>query len=170
MKSKSIAIALLAATTTIGYSATSFAEICYGVGGSLTTENVTSSLQIGDMSLTLNDNSGNQVFSETGSLVGNITGANATGATFLYHKARFPQGDSFRTEGDKAQIIGAPLAFEGDGAPCAFPIIEKITEISKGTGIFKSVTRIDVTAHGTVSACSFNNENSFELVGQLCVE
>jgi len=169
MKSKSLAIALLAATTTLGYSTTSFAEICYDVGGFLTTENVTSSLQIGNVSLTLSDDSG-QVFSETGSLVGNITDANTTGATFLYHKARFPQGDSFRTEGDVAQIIGGPIAFEENGTPCAFPILEKITEISKGTGIFKNVTHVDVTANGTVSACSFNNENAFELIGKLCVE
>jgi len=170
MKSKGIAIALLAATAAIGYSSTSFAEMCYGVDGSLTTENVTDSIQIGNINLTLTDTSGSQVFSETGSLVGNITGATATGATFLYHQARFPQGNSFRTEGDVAQIVGYPLAFEEDGTPCAFPILEKITEISKGTGMFKNVTHIEVTAQGTVSACSFNNENSFELVGRLCVE
>ena len=169
MKSKVIGIALLAATTSIGYSATSFAEMCYTVGGSLTTENVTPSLQMGNISLTLSDDSGEEVFSETGSLVGNITGTDEWGKTFLYHKARFPQGDSFRTEGDVATITEF-LDFDEQGMPCAFGIIEKITDIPKGTNFFKNVTNVDVTATGTVSNCPGLNENFFELSGELCVK
>jgi len=168
MKSKGIAIALFAAATTVGYSATSSADICYNVEGSLTTENVTSTLQIGNVSLTLSDQSGSQVFSETGSLVGNITGADGPGTTFLSHKARFPQGDSFITEGDVAQITGI-LDFDENG-PCAFTIYEQITDIAKGTRFFKNVTSVNVTALGSVSNCPGLNENSFDLTGEICVE
>ena len=101
MKSKVVAITLLASTTMIGYSSTSFAETCYEAGGSVTTENVTSNLQIGNISLTLSDE-GNVVFDETGSLVGNITGTDGYGRTLLSHKARFSQGDSFVTNDDTA--------------------------------------------------------------------
>lgn len=169
MKSKGIAIALLAATAAIGYSTTSFAEeICYTVGGSLTTENTTPTIQMGSMTLTLSDESG-EVFSETGSLVGNITGGDASiGQSVLSHKARFAQGDSFRTDGDIAQIV-ALLEFDGS-VPCGFSVVETITDIPKGTGLFKNVTSVNVTAIGTVYNCPGINENSFELVGELCVE
>jgi len=169
MKSKVIAITLLASSTLIGYSTTSFAEeICYSVGGSLTTENITPTLQLGNMTLTLSDETG-EVFSETGSLVGNITGGDASfGQSVLSHKARFPQGDSFVTDGDFAQITNV-LAFDG-GVPCGFDIFERITDISKGTGFFRNVTSVDVTALGTVYNCPGINENSFGLTGILCVE
>ena len=168
MKSKIIAIALCAATTSIGYSASSFAETCYDVTGSVNTENVTSALQIGSMNLNLSDNSG-LVFSESGSLVGNITGTEDYGKTILSHKARFSQGDSFVTEGDVAQITGV-LDLDPNGMPCAFSVFEQITNIARGTNLFKNVTSINVTAVGSVSNCPHLNANSFELGGVLCVE
>ena len=168
MKSKVIAIALLASSTMVGFSGISLAEeICYNVGGSLTTENVTPTLQIGNVTLTLSDETG-EVFSETGSLVGNITGADGFVKTFLSHKARFPQGDSFVTDGDEAQVTGV-LAVD-DGLPCGVSIYETITDIPKGTRLFKNVTRVNVIALGAVYNCPFLNENSFELSGELCVE
>ena len=168
MKSKVVAITLLASTTMIGYSSTSFANTCYEVSGSVYTENVTSSLQIGNMSLTLSDNSG-PVFTETGSLVGNITGATGPATTILSHKARFPQGDSFVTEGDVAQLTGI-LDVDADYVPCASSVYEKLTNIAKGTRFFKNVTSVDVTAIGSVSNCPNLNQNSFQLSGTLCVE
>ena len=168
MKSRFIVITLLA-TTTIGYSLSSFAEVCYDVSGTVTTENITPTLQIGSIDYTLHNDT-QMVFSESGSLVGNITSSDATfGTTILNHKARFPQGDSFRTNGDVAQIVGIAGA-EDDGTFCAFNIFEKITEIPKGTGIFKNVTSVEVIGQGTVSNCSYFNENFFTLSGTLCVE
>jgi hypothetical protein len=166
---KYVAITLLASSTMIGYSATSFAEeICYSVGGSLTTENITPTLQMGNMTLTLSDENGG-VFRETGSLVGNITGGEAAlGQSVLSHKARFPQGDSFVTDGDVAQVWEV-LVFD-EGVPCAFTIYEQITDIAKGTKFFKNVTSVNVTAQGTVYNCPGMNENSFDLSGELCVE
>ena len=171
MKSKIFAIALVASGTAVGYSNLSIAdEICYDVGGSLTTENITPALQLGNMTLTLSHGATGEVFSETGSLVGNITDDSQAGfgRTVLSHKARFPQGDSFVTDGDVAQIVGL-IAFD-NGVPCGFAIDEKITDIPKGTGLFKNVTSVDVTALGTVYNCPGVNENSFELSGTLCVE
>ena len=170
MKSKVAAITLLASTTMIGYSSTSFAETCYKAGGSVTTENVTSTLQIGNISLTLSDE-GNVVFDETGSLVGNITGADSFGATLLSHKARFPQGDSFVTNGDKAELV-FPYVRDTleDGTPCSFWIHETISNLAKGTRFFKDVTSSEIFADGYISNCPNENENYFVLSGQLCVE
>jgi hypothetical protein len=173
MKSKVIAIALFASTTMMGYPITSLAQTCYEVGGTVSTENVTSTLQIGDMSLELNDDSG-PVFSETGSLVGNITGSDAFLRTLLSHKARFPQGDSFVTNDDTAAPdfqYGNPVRdVDGAGNPCSYWITENISDIAKGTGLFKNVTSVSVTAAGYISNCPDENVNSFELSGTLCVE
>jgi len=171
MKSKVVAIILFASTTMIGFSNTSFAETCYDVGGTVTTENVTSTLQIGNIDLTLSDDSGSTVFSETGSLVGNITGADSFGATLLSHKARFPQGDSFVTNGDKAELV-FPYVRDTleDGTPCSFWIHETISNLAKGTRFFKDVTSSEIFADGYISNCPNENENYFVLSGQLCVE
>jgi hypothetical protein len=170
MKSKVAAITLLVSTTMVGYSTTLFAETCYDASGSVTTENITSTLQMGNISLTLSD-SGSPVFSETGSLVGNITGADSFGATLLSHKARFPQGDSFVTSGDKAELA-FPYVLDTleDGTPCSFWIHETISNIAKGTRFFKNVTSGEIFADGYISNCPNENENHFELSGQLCVE
>ena len=172
MKSKVVAITLLASTTMIGYSSTSFAETCYEASGSVTTENVTSTLQIGNISLTLSDK-GNVVFDETGSLGGNITGADGFFTTFLSHKARFPQGDSFVTNDDTAVPdfqYGNPVRTVVDGVACSYWIKETISDIAKGTRLFKNVTSVNVIAVGYISNCPSENENHFELSGPLCVE
>jgi hypothetical protein len=170
MKSKVAAITLLVSTIMIGYSTTPFAQTCYDASGSVTTENITSALQIGNISLTLGDPD-NPVFSETGSLVGNITGAEGLLTTLLSHKARFPQGDSFVTSGDKAKLA-PPYVRDSleDGTPCSFWIHETISNIAKGTRFFKNVTSGEIFADGYISNCPNENENHFELSGQLCVE
>jgi|GEM_PF-1505252 len=171
MKSKIVAITLLASTAIIGYSNTLFAEACYDAGGTVTTENVTSTLQIGNISLTLNDLDGGMVFSETGTLVGNITGTDSFGATLLSHKARFPQGNSFVTNDDRAELV-FPYVRDSleDGTPCSFWIHETISNIAKGTRFFSNVTSAEVFADGYISNCPHDNENYFELSGTLCVE
>lgn len=174
MKTKIIAMALLTTSTMIGYSATSYAETCYEASGSVATENITPTLQLGNMSLTLSDDSG-AVFSETGSLAGNITGSDGYFTTFLSHKARFPKGKSFVTNDDVAvpdfQYGGNPVRnVDGNGDACSFWIRETISDIAKGTRFFKNVTSVNVVAEGYISNCPGENENSFELSGTLCVE
>jgi hypothetical protein len=156
----------------IGYSTTSFAETCYEASGSVTTENITSTLQMGNISLTLSGD-GSPVFSETGSLVGNITGAEGMFTTLLSHKARFPQGDSFVTNDDTAVPdfqYGNPVRRYENGVACSYWISETISDIAKGTRLFKDVTSVEVFADGYVSNCPGENENYFDLSGTLCVE
>ena len=110
-----------------------------------------------------------------GSLVGNITGADGFFTTFLSHKARFPQGDSFVTNDDTAvpdfQYGGNPVrAEDGNGNACSYWILETISDIAKGTRLFKNVTSVNVVAVGYISNCPSENENHFELSGPLCVE
>ena len=175
MKSKGAVIALLASLTAIGHSGSAFAEVCYEAGGTVTTENITSTLQMGSINLTLSEY-GSTIFDEQGSLVGNITGAEGPGTVILSHKARFPQGDSFVTNGDKAIVVGLrtdedgyPLVDE-DGIPCSFLILETISEIAKGTRLFKNVTGVNIIANGYISNCPTENQNYFELSGELCVD
>jgi hypothetical protein len=176
MKSKVAAIALLASTTMSGYSINALAQTCYDASGSVSTENVTPTLQIGNVSLELNDqDDGSRVFIENGSLVGHITGSDGYFTTFLSHKARFPQGNSFVTNDDTAvpdfQYAGNPVrALDGNGEPCSFWIIETISDIAKGTRFFKNVTSVNVIAEGYISSCPGENQNYFELSGELCVE
>ena len=170
MKSKVSAITLLASITMTVYSNTSFAETCYDASGIVTTQNITSTLQIGNISLTLS-NSGSSVFTETGSLVGNITGTDGFGRTLLSHKARFSQGDSFVTNDDTAELVYPYVRSTlEDGTPCSFWIHETINNIAKGTRFFKDVISSEVYADGYISNCPSDNQNYFELSGQICVE
>ena len=185
MKSKVVAITLLASSAITGYSNTLFAgaEDCvnvgstpYTAGGTVTTENVTPNLQMGNIHLTLSESNGT-AFDKTGSLVGNITGAESPYVTLLSHTARFPKGNSFVSSGDKAQVIGVRLyddsgnlLLDENGDPCSFLIHESITEIARGTGFFKKVTEIQVFADGYVSNCPSENKNYFDISGHLCVE
>ena len=171
MKLKVVALTLLASTAITGYANTALAETCYTAGGSVTTENVTTTLQMGNMSLMLSNSDDVMVFSESGSLVGNITGADGYGATLLSHKARFAQGDSFVTNGDKAVLVFPYIRdYLENGTPCSFFIEETISNIELGTRFFKNVTSVRVTANGHISNCPNDNENYFELSGTLCVE
>jgi len=181
MKSKALAISLLAVTTITGYSNTSFAEqacleveegiTAYSVEGRITTENITDTLQIGNINLTVHNGDGEVVFTESGSLAGNITGTDSYGATLLSHVARFPKGNSFVTNGDRA-VLTYPFvrATLEDGTPCSFWIQETISNISLGTRFFRQFTGIEVIADGHVSNCSGDNENHFVLSGCLYAE
>ena len=149
--------------------------ICYTVSGSVTTENITSTLQIGNINLMLG--SDGEFFSKTGSIVGNITGANDIGSTFLSHVARFSMGDSFNTTGDIAELAfpesndyNPVRLFDEYGKPCSFYIHETISNIPHGTGFFRNITSIEMFADGYVSSCPGGNENYFDLSGEICVE
>jgi len=163
---------ILTSVLLVGYSTSSLAEICYAVKGTVDTKNVTSTIQIGNINLTLNDVHGDEVFSDTAPIIGNITGTDGFGTTLLSHKATFPNGNLFFTSGDKA-ILAFPYvrATQEDGVtPCSFWIHETIHNIEKGNGLFSNVTSAEVFAEGYISHCPNENANSFELSGELCVE
>jgi hypothetical protein len=174
MKSHSLAKTLLVTVALIANSKTSLAETCYKVEGTAVTENVTNTLQMGTMNLTLKEySSGATVFNKSGSLVGNITGTDGFGATILSHTARFSQGNSFVTEGDKAVLV-PPYVVDTlpDGiTACSFMIHETITHLVKGTNLFKNVAdSTEIYADGIVSQCPGEPRNEFTLSGQLCLE
>ena len=172
MKSKILTITLLASTTIIGHSNTSFAkDVCYMAGGTITTNNVSPTQQIGKIALTLRDTSKNkEVYSNTGSLVGTITGSDGFGATLLSHVANFAQ-DGFVTNSDKAILI-APYVRDvlADGTPCSYFIHENISQIAQGTKFFGKVSSVNISADGYVSNCPGENKNEFTLSGELCVK
>ena len=172
MKSKILTITLLASTTIIGHSNTSFAkDVCYMAGGTVTTNNVSPTQQIGKIALTLRDTSKNkEVYSNTGSLVGTITGSDGFGATLLSHVANFAQ-DGFVTNNDKAVLV-APYVRDvlADGTPCSYFIHENISQIAQGTKFFGKVSSVNISADGYVSNCPGENKNEFTLSGELCVK
>ena len=180
MKSKIAVFTLLASTITSGYSINTLAQTCYDATGFVSTENMTSTLQIGEISLELSDQSGLE-FSETGSLAGNITGGGSDVLAYLSHTARFSQGDSFVTNGDAAVLDVSvengfnpvrDFYFDDNGVPvaCSFWVKENISDIIRGTRFFQNVVSVHVTAQGYISNCPNENLNYFELSGELCTE
>lgn len=171
MKSKVIALTLLASTAITGYSNTAFAETCYTAGGTVNTVNVSQTQQVGEIRLILSDHNDTE-FDKTGSLVGNITDADGFGTTILSHTASFSKGHGniFVTSGDTA-VLAYPYVRNTleDGTPCSFYIHESITNIVQGSGFFNHLTEAEVYADGYISNCPGENMNSFDISGTLCV-
>jgi hypothetical protein len=166
MKSKVLAIILLVSTTIIGHSNTSFAEACFTATGTVTTQNVSPIQQIGNITLNLLNSTNNPVFSNTGSLIGNITGG-GFGVVTLSHVATFSSAQSFVTQDDQARITGV-RDFLADGTACSYYIHENISKIITGTGFFGGVKSVNIYADGYISNCPGENRNEFTLSGELC--
>ncbi len=138
------------------------------VAGRVTTLNVSQTRQAGQICLTLTNGKGREVFDDCGALLGKITASDPdTGTSTLNHTAVFDLPHTFRTANDQAQITGV-LAVDESGLPCAFSVVEHITQVSTGTGIFRRAT-MDAYATGSISFCPGNNLNTFSLSGQTCL-
>lgn len=139
------------------------------VNGSVTTLNVSASKQVGQICLTMIQTAnGREVFNDCGALVGKVVSADAqTGSSTLVHTAVFDLRDMFVTRNDQAQITEVQ-AVDDTGAPCAFSVVETISDIDKGAGMFRG-GQMSVTATGNVSFCSGSNLNTFTLQGEACV-
>jgi hypothetical protein len=159
-----LASALLLAMPCTAHGLECDADNLAGVNGWVETTNVSETLQVGQVYLVVSGTDG-VVFEDTGAIVGQITAATPP-TVFLNHTMIFNRGQRVETRGDVA-ILGEPLAYEGE-TPCAFPVTEHITDLS-GNKIFRNA-EADVTAHGTISFCSFNNANSFTLSGEVCLK
>lgn len=135
------------------------------VNGSVTTLNVSATRQVGQICLAMiRTSNGREVFNDCGALVGKIVSADAqTASSTLTHTAVFDMRDMLVTRNDQAQITGV-LAVDETGAPCAFSVVESISEIEKGAGIFRG-GQINLTAIGTISFCPSQNLNTFTLQG-----
>lgn len=139
------------------------------VNGSVTTLNVSETKQVGQICVTMTRTAdGREAFNDCGALVGKVVAADVqTGSSTLSHTAVFDLRDMFVTRNDQAQITGV-LAVDDTGAPCAFSVVESISEIDKGAGIFRG-GQIGVTAAGSVSFCPGHNLNTFTLQGEACI-
>jgi hypothetical protein len=153
----------------MGASGIVYAE-CYEVSGTVMTQNVTRTTQVGEITLDIDG-----LFEDTGILVGNITDPDNIPIT-LFHVAKFPKGYQFVTNGDQGFIdIFNPIdsyqdPITGEAVACAWPAYEEITEIAGGNKLFSNVIEVYIRALGTVSYCPENNMNVFELSGYGCFE
>lgn len=169
MRTPTSLVALATATCLLGLSSEAVADTCYAVEGKVETINVSPTTQVGKIRLILSDSGGQQVFDNKGQLVGRITGAEIDGP-LLSHVAAFPaSGSGFITDGDKAKF-GAVRNTDDQGIPCSFNITEDITRFANGSGFFSNVSSVAVTANGYISFCPLDNENKFQLSGELCVK
>ena len=139
------------------------------VNGSVTTLNVSASKQVGQICVTMiRTANGREVFNDCGALVGKVVSADPqAGSSTLVHTAVFDLRDMFVTRNDQAQIMEVQ-AFDDTGVPCAFSVVETISDIDKGAGMFRG-GQMSVTATGNVSFCPGRNLNTFALQGEACV-
>lgn len=138
------------------------------VSGNVSTLNVSPTQQAGKICMTLTDPTGREKFNACGALLGQITSSNPdTGQSTLNHSALFKLPDLFQTANDTAQITGV-LATDDSGQPCAFSVVQHISELAVGQGIFRGA-QIDAYATGSISFCPSKNLNTFSLSGQACL-
>lgn len=136
------------------------------VSGSVNTENVNAYSQTGKIELFLKSTEEGENKSFAGTINGYIL--ESTGVrSVLSHTIEFDNGDRLYTNNDVAIALLPPLETEKDGTPCAFNVFEVISDIS-GTGEFSDVSG-QILVNGSISFCSFNNNNSFTLSGTLCL-
>jgi hypothetical protein len=167
----------------LAWSSVGLAETCYTVEGEVKTVNVSEEIQYGSIELLLLDQEDDEAFRENGILIGKVTGADVklgVMTTYLSHTAFFDYDNIFITWGDAANIdtskgVEGVRKWAEDGTetplPCSFYISEEIKEIAFGTGFFAQTVRsVDIVADGYISNCDGENENEFELTGELCVD
>ena len=156
----------------VTWSSICVSETCYTVEGKVKTVNVSETTQIGSIDILLLDEYGNEAFRETGGLIGNITGRGGFLTTYLSHSAEFSDKSTFVTSDDKAAVTGPRKQAENGTTYCSFFIHEEITNIVQGSGFFANVNSAAIHADGYISACIADgeNENEFELTGELCVD
>lgn len=139
------------------------------LSGRITTINLSETKQVGQICLTLTKADGREAFDDCGALLGKVvTMDETTGTSTLNHTAVFDLLNSFHTAGDTAQVTGV-AAVDDDGAPCALNVVEHMTRIKSGSGVFAGAI-VDATAEGTVSFCPDKNLNTFRLRGQGCMK
>lgn len=139
------------------------------VSGRVTTLNISPTRQAGQICLTLTSASGKEVFDQCGAILGDVVSANRdTGQSTLNHTILFSKDQGLTTKNDTAQITGVQ-AVDATGMPCAFSMVEKITQISWANGILRSGPA-NITAAGTVSSCPNKNLNTFTLSGSACIK
>lgn len=133
------------------------------VSGYVQTANISETLQIGTVQLTLLRLQNQKVeFDQLGAIVGTVTDSSEGGAiTYLDHSLFFGNGTKIQTEADVAQIIGI-------NSECSFDVLETITNFT-GTKDLQGATG-SIIATGTVNFPPCGNQNSFTLSGTVCLK
>ena len=146
----------------------------YGeISGTVRTVNLSPVLQYGVTGLAITKN-GKPYFSGVGVIVGEVvTPTNEDGQSTLNHTIYFADGTKLQTHLDTAQVLGpVPGKVNPDGTPCAFNVHESITDVTAD----KKLKRLsiappeEISADGTISFCSGENENHFTLSGTVCFQ
>lgn len=139
------------------------------VSGNIVTTNASETLQYGITRLEIL-RKGKIYFSDTGVIVGRVVGRQDNGLPILAHTIYFSDGTRVETEGDRVKQFTPTGKFE-NGAPCEFYAVEQITN-AEGSGRLKKLEDEghNIEATGTVSFCSDNNRNKFELQGSVCFD
>ena len=156
----------------IAWCGIAFSDTCYKVKGTVKTINALDEItQQGRITLQLFDQNGNKAFKESGYLFGRVIESSTPGVTYLTHTATFKDGSMFESSGDVAFLVN-PESIEcgEDGLPCYCEVHELITNIVKGKGFFTNVSSAAVEANGHINTCEGDNENKFELTGEICFE
>lgn len=139
------------------------------LSGRVTTVNISPTRQAGQICLTLTNAHGKEVYDQCGAIIGNVVSTDPqTGTSILNHTVVLSRTEAFTTLNDAAQITGV-VAVDESGVPCAYRVVEKISKINWSSSIVDTGT-VDITARGTVSACSSNNMNNFALSGEVCLQ
>ena len=148
----------------------------YEVGGTVITINTSETTQLGNpfgipgtgIQIDLYDSDGVLYYgSPTGIIAGETV--SQTGAVILLnHEIDLLDGNTISTLGDMAILRFPPLAFDGNGDPCAFGVTEVISDFEAEGDDIGGATGF-ITATGTISFCPGANMNTFELGGRLCL-
>lgn len=170
MKTSLIKNSLGASILALALTSPAGAQTCYQISGEVNTTNVTPVLQVGDIDLTLSNADG-VLFSDTGSIVGTITGAQGFDSFSLTHTISFSLLIKLITRDDRAEMTGEVVReSETDGTACSFYIHEVSDQVLLATGLFGRVSQWRLVADGYVSSCLDDNANYFELTGMVCFD
>ena len=155
----------------LGYTYRVNAEtVCYDVEGEVTTNNISSTQQAGNLEFFLTNKETGEELSLEGDLTGMIIDADEEGAIYLTHTATSNDPSNpftFITLNDRAVFSGAP---EG----CTIPVSETITNIIGGTGFTENVISVDIVVNGAINYINAGEclgvPNTFEdISGSICL-
>lgn len=172
-KQQQIALSAIGLAAGFMLSASAFASpICSGqsaaVTGNVSTVNISPIQQQGQISLMFTAVRGGAVlFSDHGSINGQMVAKRGVRSR-LNHQMIFSSGESLNTFNDVAITKLPAVAYESDGTPCAYNVVESINNFS-GSGRFRDIKGA-IVAEGTISFCSSNNQNTFILSGLVCLD
>jgi hypothetical protein len=140
------------------------ADICLPIQGTIQTQSISQTEQVGSITMTSSNLKGfKKAFGEysiTGGIHGVITGSTATGGIIVDHRIGFPEVGTIISNNDVATFTGAP---DETGN---IPVLET-APLSETTGKFRHWTAAQpLVATGTVNFTT--GSNTFVYTGSIC--